>query len=162
MTGLRFARPLARRTGALGRREGWDLEHIVVLALGANRLARAISVDEITEPVRSATADWAGRRLPAGAAQRLKDLVECPVCVGWWTSLAVSLWAPGERRLQRGVAIAGAQVLLTLAERLVSERGRAAIHEAEIAEITETVMADGEEPSNSAPATTSEADARVE
>jgi hypothetical protein len=134
MTGLRFARARTTRPRTLGRREGWDLEHIVVLALGANRLARAISVDEITEPVRSAAAGWAERHLPTGAAQRLQDLVECPVCVGWWTSISVSLWAPGERRLQRGVAIAGAQVLLTLAERLVSERGRAAVHEAEIAE----------------------------
>jgi hypothetical protein len=106
----------------------------VVLALGANRLARAISVDEITAPARAAAARWTDGHLPAGAAKRLQDLVECPVCVGWWTSIAVSLWAPGERRVQRGVTVAGAQVLLTLAERLVSERGRAAIHEAEIAE----------------------------
>jgi hypothetical protein len=122
------------RTRPLGRSDGWSLEHIVVLALGANRLARAISVDEITAPARAAAARWTDGNLPAGAAQRLQDLVECPVCVGWWTSIAVSLWAPGERRVQRGIVVAGAQVLLTLAERLVSERGRAAIHEAEIAE----------------------------
>jgi hypothetical protein len=113
--------------------QGWQLDYIVVLALGANRLARAVSVDEITAPAREAVATWSAHHLPGPVADRLQKLVTCPVCVGWWTSLAMSLSVPGHRKLQRGVAVAGAQVLMTLAERLVSERGRAAIEEADIA-----------------------------
>ena len=40
------------------------------------------------------------------------------------------MW-PGPLRLCRGLSVAGSQVMITLAERLVSEQGRAAIHEAD-------------------------------
>jgi hypothetical protein len=44
----------------------------------------------------------------------------------------VSLVAPGRHRLLRGVAVAGAQVVLALSERLISEEGRVAIHSADL------------------------------
>ena len=113
---------------------GWRLEQIVVLALASNRLARAVTVDEITGPTRERLLAWTGSRLPAAGQERLEQLVNCPVCMGWWTSIGLSLLTPGPRRVRRGMAVAGAQVLLTLAERLVSERGRAAVHEAELVE----------------------------
>jgi hypothetical protein len=113
-------------------RERWGLEEVVVLALAANRLARAIAVDEITEPVRDRVDAWA-RRGSAGR-ERLAQLVHCPTCTGWWTSLALSLVVPGRRRLLRGVAVAGGQVMLSLAERLVSEQGRVAVYEAKAEE----------------------------
>jgi hypothetical protein len=115
--------------------EGWGLEEIVVLGLASNRLARAVAVDEITAPARRAVERWAAGR-DSAAAEKVAQLVSCPVCTGWWTSLVVSAVAPGRARLRRGVAVAGVQVLLTLAERLVSERGREAIHEAQAAQVT--------------------------
>lgn len=102
-----------------------------MLALASTRIARAISVDEITKSGRERLERAAAR--PGGA--RWLDwahrLVDCPLCIGWWTSLAVSLVAPGRQRLLRGAAVAGAQVMLTLAERLISEEGRTAIHMAD-------------------------------
>jgi hypothetical protein len=104
------------------------LEEVVVLALAATRLARAISVDEITAPARERVEAWAQRSPASGWRNRTVELVGCPVCVGWWISVGVSLAAPGRQRLLRGAAVAGLQVLLALAERLISEEGRAAIH----------------------------------
>lgn len=120
-----------RRRSAQGPR----LEEVIVIALAAARLARVISVDEITAPWRdrldrSVQQDGHSgdrRRLP----RLLAELVQCPVCTGWWASLAVSALWPGSHRLRRGVSVAGAQVLITLAERLVSEQGRAAIRAAD-------------------------------
>jgi hypothetical protein len=112
----------------------WRLEQILVLALASNRLARAVTVDEITAPARQRLVAWADEHLSTAGRSRLEQLITCPVCTGWWTSIGLSLLTPGPRRIRRGMAVAGAQVLLTLAERLVSERGRAAIHEAELVE----------------------------
>jgi hypothetical protein len=107
------------------------LDEVAVLALAATRLARVISVDEITEPVRRWMDHWAeGPSTPQWRRWSL-ELVRCPVCVGWWASLAISLAAPGRHRLLRGVSVAGLQVLLALAERLISEQGRAAVYVAE-------------------------------
>ena len=110
------------------------LEGVVVLALAATRLARAISLDEVTEPARERLQEWAARSPQAKWRSWPARLVACPVCVGWWTSFAVSLAAPGRNRLLRGASVAGVQVALTLGERLVSEQGRAAIHVADAAE----------------------------
>jgi hypothetical protein len=112
----------------------WRLDQVLVLALASNRLARALTVDEITEPARERVLAWTRDHVSGEARRRLEQLIACPICMGWWTSIALSVLTPGPRRLRRGVAVAGAQVLLTLAERLVSERGRAAIHEAELVE----------------------------
>jgi Protein of unknown function (DUF1360) len=114
---------------------GPGVEETIVIGLAAGRLARAISVDEITEPLRARVDRWAAASGPSrGARQRVAEFVSCPVCVGWWTSLAMSLAWPGRMRLRRGVAAAGVQVLLTLTERLMSEQGRAAIHRADLVE----------------------------
>ncbi|MBA3287148.1 MAG: DUF1360 domain-containing protein [Acidimicrobiia bacterium] len=100
----------------------------------AQRLARAISCDDVTAPVRDRIDAWV--QSPAhrstGAAQRLAEFVRCPVCTGFWLSLATSAAWPRQRRWRRGLSVAGVQVLLTIVERLVSEQGRAAIHHADI------------------------------
>jgi hypothetical protein len=139
-----FPRALRRPAASTGRstRSG-DLptiESVVVLALAASRLARAVSVDDITAPARRRVGEWAQRRDSEGA-RWLVELLHCPVCTGWWASLAVSLAAPGQRRLLRGVSVAGAQVVLTLAERLISEEGRAAISSADLLESTAAPIA---------------------
>jgi hypothetical protein len=99
--------------------------------LAATRLARVISIDEITVPFRRRMEQWAeGPSAPKWRTWS-RDLVQCPVCVGWWTSLAISLAAPGRSRLLRGISVAGLQVVLALAERLISGEGRAAVYVAE-------------------------------
>jgi hypothetical protein len=112
---------------------------VMVLAFAASRITRAVSLDEITAPLRVRLEERAenGGTALAWATK----LVECPLCVGWWVSLAVSIAAPGRHRLLRGASVAGVQVFLALAERLVSEEGRAAIHEADVAEVQANELA---------------------
>ena len=108
------------------------LEEVVVLGLAASRFTRAVSLDEISAPLRRRIEQ---RAAGGGTLATWADkLVGCPLCVGWWASLAVSMVAPGRHRLLRGLSVAGVQTLLALAERLVSEEGRAAIHEADVVE----------------------------
>jgi hypothetical protein len=121
---------IARRAAEGGPR----LEEVVVIALAAARVARAISVDGITEPLRDrlrARAASEGNGKHQKATELLVDFVCCPVCVGWWASLTMSLLWPGGNRLRRGVSVAGAQVMITFAERLLSEQGRLAVREVE-------------------------------
>jgi hypothetical protein len=108
------------------------LEEVVVLGLAASRVTRAISLDEISAPLRERFAERAARG--GSVLEWGHKLVTCPLCVGWWVSLALSLALPGRHRLVRGASVAGAQALLALAERLVSEEGRAAIYDADIVE----------------------------
>jgi hypothetical protein len=107
------------------------LDEIAVLALASSRLTRAISLDEITSPLR----DRLGTKARGGGPvwSWAHRLLSCPACLGWWVSLAVSLSVPGRHRLLRGASVAGGQVFLALLERLVSEEGRAAIHGADLA-----------------------------
>jgi hypothetical protein len=107
------------------------LEEVVVLALASSRLARAVSVDEVAAPARGRVSEWASRCGHRGFPKWLDRLICCPLCTGFWFSIVVSLVAPGRQRLLRGVSVAGAQVMLSLAERLVSEEGRAAIEQAD-------------------------------
>ena len=115
-----------------GRAGGPGLQEVIVIALAAGRIARAVSIDEISAPLRDRLSRPSQR---TGASERWRritaDLVQCPVCTGWWSSLLLSMVWPGGYRLRRGLSVAGAQVLLTLAERLVSEQGRVAIRQAE-------------------------------
>lgn len=124
LTSRRTARP--NEAGLPG------LQEVAVLAFAASRVTRAISLDEISAPARERFAERAAR---GGAVlEWAHKLVSCPLCVGWWVSLALSFALPGRHRLVRGASVAGAQALLALAERLVSEEGRAAIHDADIVE----------------------------
>jgi hypothetical protein len=123
------------------------LQEVVVLGLAATRLARAVAVDDVSQPARDHLQSWS-RRPGAGRWRTwLDSLVHCPICAGWWLSLAVSAVAPGRHRLLRGVAVAGAQVLFSLAERLVSEEGRAAIHQANQAAVADPINPEAPLPS---------------
>lgn len=108
------------------------LDEIIVLGFAASRVTRAISLDEISAPARARLEARANRG--GTALVWSHKLVTCPLCVGWWVSLVLSFALPGRHRLVRGASIAGVQALIALAERLVSEEGRAAIHGADIVE----------------------------
>ena len=108
------------------------LEEVAVLAFAASRVTRAVSLDEISSPLRNRIEQ---RGEDGGTLWSwIGKLITCPLCVGWWVSLAVSFVAPGRHRLLRGASVAGMQAFLALAERLVSEEGRAAIHQADVVE----------------------------
>lgn len=115
-----------------------SLQEVAVIALAAQRVARAISTDSISEPLRDRLDEWARRtqgRPSGGLAHTVAELAGCPVCTGWWASLAMSAVWPGSARVRRGLSVAGAQVMLALLERLISEEGRAAIHQADIKQL---------------------------
>jgi hypothetical protein len=116
-----------------------SLQDVVVLGFAASRVTRAISLDEISAPLRERFAARAARGGPV--FEWAHKLVTCPLCVGWWVSLALSFALPGRHRLVRGASVAGAQAMLALAERLVSEEGRAAIHDADIVEAQASTIA---------------------
>ena len=127
----------ARALPAFGRRSSTStglprIEEVAVLALASTRLTRAISLDEITAPMR----DQLERKAENGGSAWVwaSKLVSCPACVGWWVSLAISVMLPGRHRLLRGASVSGAQMLLALLERLVSEEGREAISSADLEE----------------------------
>ena len=123
-----------RKRVSASARPGPGLQEVVVIAFAANRVARALSIDSISSPIRQRlrpdpTQAWAreGR-----ARQFTAELLDCPVCTGWWSSLVLSMMWPGSYRLRRALAVAGVQVVLSLAERLVSEEGRIAVREAQV------------------------------
>jgi hypothetical protein len=130
--------PLRRRGASVMARAvrrapptGPGLEEVVVAGAAA-RVARAISIDDIAAPLRDrlkrvADEDEGGR----WTRQLARDLVCCRVCIGWWASLATSALWPGGNRVRRGVSVAGGQVLITRAERLVCEQGRLAVQQVE-------------------------------
>jgi hypothetical protein len=110
------------------------LEDTIVIGLAASRVARAISLDEVSAGWRERLVRSAEQLTGTGPRERVHrfvaGLVDCPVCTGWWASLATSVLWPGQYRVRRGLSVAGVQVLLTFAERLVSEQGRAVIERA--------------------------------
>jgi hypothetical protein len=106
----------------------------VLVGLAGARLARAVSVDEITKPLRDRLALWAYRPDAVGWQRWLYDLVECPICSGTWlTAGAYAVSRYGKRRgplneeLVTLAAAMGVHVLATLADRLMFQVGEAAI-----------------------------------
>lgn len=103
-----------------------------MLAFASSRVTRAITLDEISKPLRSRLEQNAENGGPAWVWT--SKLLSCPACTGWWVSLAISVVLPGRYRLLRGASVGGAQMLLALLERLVSEEGREAISSADLEE----------------------------
>lgn len=94
---------------------------VVLVGLAAYRLARALSVDSITEPFR-AWVFWAGHDDPDGSDEPpvtsrplawLYGLVSCGYCASWWIALVLFLvWTGlGWVNLLAAVAAAGAAAL---------------------------------------------------
>jgi hypothetical protein len=79
------------------------MEEVVVIALAADGVARAISLDGITAPWRERLERAAEDRTESrGRVSRfVAELVGCPPCTGWWASLAASALWPGQHRLRR-------------------------------------------------------------
>jgi hypothetical protein len=108
-----------------------------------------MSLDEISAPLRERLRGESGQGAATGGRLRrlAADLVDCPVCTGWWSSLLMSIAWPGNHRFRRGLSVAGVQVVLAFAERLLSEEGRLAVREAESADppraASELLVSDG-------------------
>src|SRR3954470_8745579 len=84
--GSSFDRAVGETEVRMSRRTTLDVPsfgEVVMIALGAQRVARAVSTDEITAPVRARLERWAestrGTRYGAPARGAAK-LVQCPVC----------------------------------------------------------------------------------
>ena len=62
------------------------IEDVIVDGLAAHRLARLITTDVITSPLREAVLDrvWPSRE---GDEPRVATLITCPWCVGVWCAL---------------------------------------------------------------------------
>lgn len=88
---------------------------------GLRRPDRRASTRATGDAARSSGSGIGGR-----AVRFIADLVACPICTGWWASLVTSMIWPGRYRLRRALPAVGLQVLLTFAERLMSEQGRVA------------------------------------
>lgn len=97
----------------------------LVVALAGYRLARAVSVDDITKPIRDLLYRWTygTGKPPKNYRQFLFDLVTCPICTGWWITITLGLVtsmsltdAPAVQHLLLAVAAAGGQCWLTVRE----------------------------------------------
>jgi hypothetical protein len=86
-------------------------------ALASYRLARLLTMDDLTKPVRDTVWKWASDR----EHHRLAEFVTCPHCVGVWVAAGVVLVAPralprrGWRALRLFLAVAGAESLMASA-----------------------------------------------
>jgi hypothetical protein len=106
----------------------------VLVGLAGARLARAVSVDAISKPLRDRLALWAYREDSRAWQRWLYDLAECPICSGTWLTAGVyAVSRYGKRRLSwndelvRVAAAMGVHVLVTLADRVMFQVGEAAI-----------------------------------
>lgn len=96
----------------------------LVVALAGYRLARAVSVDDITKPIRDLLYRWTYGELPPKRYRVfLLDLIGCPVCSGWWITITLGLVASAQltdapliQHLLLAVAAAGGQCWLTVRE----------------------------------------------
>jgi hypothetical protein len=69
------------------------LTNLALNSLAAYRLARLVSVDDITEPLRTKVTDWLVGN--GGTYHRkLAELIGCPHCSGVWISFGVIAVAP--------------------------------------------------------------------
>ena len=61
----------------------------VVLALATIRLTQLVTDDELTEPIRDKTDEWAKKAGYGSLPDRLSYLVSCQRCVSVWAAAAV-------------------------------------------------------------------------
>lgn len=96
----------------------------LVVALAGYRLARAVSVDDVTLPIRQGLYRWTYERgAPKSYRVFLLDLINCPVCSGWWITIGLGLAAsaqltdaPITQHILLAIAAAGGQCWLTTRE----------------------------------------------
>jgi hypothetical protein len=119
---------------ALGRPHPGGLSpwEVTQLALATHRLARLISKDPVTSPLRAPFTEYQGTSAPGelaeevrgdGARHAVGELLTCPMCLSQWiaTAFAVGLaLAPGLTRTVMGTfaGVAGADFLQHLYVRL--------------------------------------------
>ncbi|MGH9104254.1 MAG: DUF1360 domain-containing protein [Acidimicrobiales bacterium] len=112
-----------RRRGPLPERLSWG--DLALVTLATHRLARLISKDPITSPVRAAFTRYEGQSGPAELAEQVRgrglrkavgELVSCPFCLSQWLASAAVFGlvvAPRATRLAASVlaVVAGADIL---------------------------------------------------
>jgi hypothetical protein len=89
------------------------IEDLVLDGLATYRLARLLTMDDLTKPARDRVWKWAADR----EMHRLAEFVTCPHCVGVWVaagvvSLSALRGVPGWRHVRTFLAVAGAESLL--------------------------------------------------
>jgi len=118
-TGL-VAKRLGRR--APDRLGAWD---VAQMAVATHRLARTISKDPVTSPLRAPFTTFAGTSAPGELKEEVRghglkhsagELISCPMCLGQWVATAFCLGlvvAPKLTRLTMSTftAVAGADFL---------------------------------------------------
>ncbi|ORV85296.1 hypothetical protein AWC11_20345 [Mycobacterium interjectum] len=106
--------------------ERWSVQDLLTVTIGTHKLARTVSKDAVTSPLRAPFARYAGSGGPAevmeetrhGSALRhsLGELLTCPFCLDMWVATAFVIgliFAPRPTRLVAGTftALAGADFL---------------------------------------------------
>jgi hypothetical protein len=85
---------------------------LVLDGLAVYRLARLITVDDITEPLRQRATDW----LVGSQHHRAAELINCGYCVSVWTAFGVVFVAPrvvpGWQKVRLALAAAGVAAVL--------------------------------------------------
>jgi hypothetical protein len=79
---------------------------VMVDGLATYRLARLLTMDDLTKPARDRVWTWASNR----GWHRLAELVTCPHCVGVWAAAGVTVIGPRLpywRELRPFLAVAG-------------------------------------------------------
>jgi hypothetical protein len=96
-----------------------------VVAFAGYRLARAVSVDDITKECRDLLYRWTYEtgEPPKNYRRFLVDLIGCPICTGWWITITIGLICSSQLidgplvlHLLLAVSAAGGQCWLTLRE----------------------------------------------
>jgi hypothetical protein len=89
------------------------IEDLVLDSLAAYRLARLVTMDDLTKPARDRVWHWAMEH----KRHRLAEFVTCPHCVGVWVAAGVVSFTalrgvPGWRHVRTVLAVAGAESLM--------------------------------------------------
>jgi Protein of unknown function (DUF1360) len=82
------------------------LERLVLDGLATYRLARLLTMDDLTKGPR----DWLWKRAQQRGHHKVAELVTCPHCVGVWAAAGVVLVGPtipGWHRVRAFLAVAG-------------------------------------------------------
>lgn len=85
---------------------------LLILVLACFRLARLVSKDKITEPLRYQFGRRAAGKRPWSLPWLAAEWINCPHCTGVWFAFFLALLAGRKGLLLRWLAVAGGQSFL--------------------------------------------------